>query len=106
MQKVRITSAATDQRTAPAECTLFRMALTFSALREQVCETVHLLHEYGLVVMHSGNASGIDRDSGLVLIKPSGVDITSLRPEHLAVTDLSGAKVDAARVPDGISSPL
>ena len=59
-----------------------------------------------LVTMHSGNASGIDRESGLVLIKPSGVDYDKLRPEDLAVVDLEGKPVAAGKVPDGVSSGL
>jgi len=43
--------------------------------------------------MHSGNASGIDRKKGLVLIKPSGMDYDALRPADLVVTDLEGRKV-------------
>lgn len=47
----------------------------------------------GLVTMHSGNASGIDRKRGLVVIKPSGMDYDKLRPLDLVVTDLEGRKV-------------
>jgi len=43
--------------------------------------------------MHSGNASGIDRRKGLVLIKPSGMDYDALRPVDLVLTDLEGRKV-------------
>jgi L-ribulose-5-phosphate 4-epimerase len=64
------------------------------------------LPELGLVVMHSGNASGVDRESGLVLIKPSGVDYETLRPEDLAVVTLDGEPVGAAEVPDGIAPTL
>jgi L-ribulose-5-phosphate 4-epimerase len=41
-----------------------------------------------------GNASGIDREKGLVVIKPSGVDYKSLKPEHMVVTDLAGNIVE------------
>jgi L-ribulose-5-phosphate 4-epimerase len=56
--------------------------------------------------MHSGNASGIDRERGLVLIKPSGVDYGALRPEDLAVLTLDGGRADPAQVPDGVSTDL
>ena len=46
----------------------------------------------GLVTMHSGNASGIDRKHGLVIIKPSGMDYDRLRPADLVMTDLEGHK--------------
>jgi L-ribulose-5-phosphate 4-epimerase len=47
----------------------------------------------GLVTMHAGNASGIDRKRGLVLIKPSGMDYDRLRPVDMVVTDLEGRKM-------------
>jgi L-ribulose-5-phosphate 4-epimerase len=47
-----------------------------------------------LVLFTFGNASGIDRPRGLVVIKPSGVDYGSLKPEDLVVTDLDGRIVD------------
>src|ERR1700730_10229001 len=48
----------------------------------------------GLVLSPFGNASGVDREMGLVVIKPSGVDYDDLRPEHMVVTDLDGKIVD------------
>ena len=47
----------------------------------------------GLVTMHAGNASGIDRKSGRVLIKPSGMDYDRMRPADMVVTDLEGRKL-------------
>ena len=44
----------------------------------------------GLVLYTFGNASGIDRDQALVVIKPSGVPYNKMKSEHLVVTDLSG----------------
>ncbi|MBI3568259.1 MAG: class II aldolase/adducin family protein [Gemmatimonadetes bacterium] len=79
---------------------------TFADLRQQVCEANHDLHRHGLVHAHSGNASGIDREAGVVLIKPSGVDIQTLRPEALVATALDGRRLAAREVPDGIASPL
>jgi L-ribulose-5-phosphate 4-epimerase len=78
----------------------------FAALREEVWRVNMALPRAGLVVMHSGNASGIDRPSGLVLIKPSGIDYEALRPADLCVVDLGGTPIEAGRVPDGIASPL
>ncbi|HET7100930.1 MAG TPA: class II aldolase/adducin family protein, partial [Terriglobia bacterium] len=43
--------------------------------------------------MHAGNASGLDRKQGLVVIKPSGMDYDKLRPQDMVVTDLEGRKV-------------
>ncbi|MGH9451853.1 MAG: L-ribulose-5-phosphate 4-epimerase [Terriglobia bacterium] len=47
----------------------------------------------GLVTMHSGNASGVDRKKGLVLIKPSGMDYDRMRPADLVATDLDGRQI-------------
>jgi L-ribulose-5-phosphate 4-epimerase len=80
--------------------------MDFEALREEVWWANTQLPAAGLVVMHSGNASGIDRERGLVLIKPSGVDYDRLRPEDLAVVTLDGEPARADAVPDGISTHL
>jgi L-ribulose-5-phosphate 4-epimerase len=63
-------------------------------LKEQTLEAnLELVHR-GLVLYTFGNASGIDREQGLVVIKPSGVDYDKLKPEHMVVTDLNGAIVE------------
>jgi L-ribulose-5-phosphate 4-epimerase len=59
-------------------------------LKEQVLEANLELVRQGLVVFTFGNASGIDRDRGLVVIKPSGVDYTALAASDMVVTDLDG----------------
>ena len=59
-------------------------------LREEVLEANLELVRCGLVLYTFGNASGIDRDKALVVIKPSGVPYDKMKPEHLAVTDLDG----------------
>ncbi|HEV2493573.1 MAG TPA: L-ribulose-5-phosphate 4-epimerase [Terriglobia bacterium] len=66
---------------------------TLEQLRREVWEANLGIYRAGLVTMHSGNASGIDRRRGLVIIKPSGMDYHKLRPADLAVTDLEGRKV-------------
>jgi len=53
----------------------------------------------GLVLYTFGNASGIDRAEGLVVIKPSGVDYDELRPEHMVITDLDGKVVEGTLRP-------
>jgi len=52
------------------------------------------LPKRGLVTYTWGNVSGIDREKGLFVIKPSGVDYDALRPEDLVVMDLKGNKVE------------
>ena len=53
-----------------------------------------LLPKYGLVTFTWGNVSGIDRESGLFVIKPSGVEYDRLKPEDMVVMDLNGNKVE------------
>jgi L-ribulose-5-phosphate 4-epimerase len=65
----------------------------FEQLRHEVWEANLGIYRAGLVTMHSGNASGIDRKRGLVLIKPSGMDYEKMRPSDLVVTDMEGRKV-------------
>ena len=57
-------------------------------LRKTVCEANLELPERGLVIYTWGNVSGIDRDKGLVVIKPSGVEYKELTPDKMAVVDL------------------
>ncbi len=66
---------------------------SFQQLRREVWEANQGVFRGGLVTMHAGNASGIDRRRGLVLIKPSGVDYDRIQPADLVVTDLAGRKV-------------
>ena len=63
-------------------------------LREDVLEANLELVRGGLVLYTFGNASGIDRGKGLVVIKPSGVPYNKMKPEHLVVSDLSGRIVE------------
>lgn len=62
-------------------------------LKEQVCQANLELVREGLVVQTFGNASGIDRASGCVVIKPSGVAYDAMRPEHMVVVALESAQV-------------
>jgi L-ribulose-5-phosphate 4-epimerase len=59
-----------------------------AALREAVWAANQAIVRAGLVTLSFGNASGIDRDGRLMLIKPSGVPYTDLRPEDLVAVDL------------------
>jgi L-ribulose-5-phosphate 4-epimerase len=68
-------------------------------LREAVLEANLELVRRGLVLYTFGNASGVDRERGLVVIKPSGVEYDELRPEDMVVTDLDGKIVDGTLKP-------
>ena len=61
-------------------------------LKEQVYEANMMLPKYGLVTFTWGNVSAIDREGGLVVIKPSGIDYEKLRPEDMAVVDLEAIR--------------
>ena len=64
--------------------------MSLEALREEVFEANQELVRRGLVIFTFGNASGFDRESERVVIKPSGVPYEALRPQDLVVTDLEG----------------
>ena len=68
--------------------------ISLDTLKEQVLEANLELVRQGLVLFTFGNASGIDRHRGLVVIKPSGVDYSALAPADMVVTDLDGKVVD------------
>ena len=63
-------------------------------LREEVLEANLELLRHGLVLYTFGNASGIDREQGLIVIKASGVAYDEMKPEHIVVTDLQGQIVE------------
>jgi L-ribulose-5-phosphate 4-epimerase len=70
---------------------------------EKLCEEVYQLHlelpKNGLVTWTSGNVSGRDPETGLVVIKPSGIMYEDLTPEDLVVLDLSGKIVQGSLKP-------
>ena len=63
-------------------------------LKKTVCEANLLLPKHGLVTFTWGNVSGIDREKGLVVIKPSGVPYDGMQPEDMVVVDLDGKLVE------------
>ena len=63
-------------------------------LKKAVCAANLDLVRHGLVTFTWGNVSGIDRESGLVVIKPSGVDYEGMTPEDMVVVDLMGSVVE------------
>lgn len=63
-------------------------------LKEKVYRANMQLVEYGLVVLTWGNVSGIDREKGLFVIKPSGVPYSSMTADDMVVMDLNGNKVE------------
>jgi L-ribulose-5-phosphate 4-epimerase len=73
-------------------------------LREEVWQANLDLVEYGLVILTFGNASGFDRASGLMVIKPSGVAYDKLRPADMVVVDLDG-KVAGGKLAPSSDTP-
>lgn len=63
-------------------------------LKEQVCKANLMLPQHNLVVFTWGNVSGIDRESGLFVIKPSGVPYDELTPDDMVVVNLNGQKIE------------
>ncbi len=64
-------------------------------LKKQVCEANLELPKYGLVTFTWGNVSGVDREKGLMVIKPSGVEYDGMTPDDMVVVSLAtGEKVE------------
>ena len=63
------------------------------SLKKQVCEANLELVKRGVVIYTWGNVSGIDREKGLMVIKPSGVDYDGMKPEDMVVVDLISGDV-------------
>lgn len=68
-------------------------------LKRTVCEANLLLPKHRLVTLTWGNASGIDREAGLIVIKPSGVDYEGMTPDDMVVVDLDGNVVEGSHRP-------
>ncbi|WP_288887754.1 L-ribulose-5-phosphate 4-epimerase AraD [uncultured Eubacterium sp.] len=68
-------------------------------LKEQVCDMNKRLQKLGLVEFTWGNASALDKESGLVVIKPSGVEYDELSPKKMVVLDLDGNTIDGVLKP-------
>lgn len=61
-------------------------------LKKKVCEANSMLPEYNLVTFTWGNVSAVDREKGLVVIKPSGVSYKNMKPGDMVVVDLESGK--------------
>jgi L-ribulose-5-phosphate 4-epimerase len=68
-------------------------------LKKEVLQANLDLVKYGLVVFTWGNASAIDREKGLVVIKPSGVAYDEMKPDDMVVVDLEGKTVEGKLKP-------
>lgn len=68
-------------------------------LKQTVLEANLLLPRHGLITFTWGNVSGIDREKGLIVIKPSGVEYDGMKAEDMVVVDLDGNRVEGRYKP-------
>ena len=68
-------------------------------LKETVFNANLELVKHGLVIFTWGNVSAVDRDSNLIVIKPSGVSYDDMKPEHMVVVDMDGHVVEGSFKP-------
>ena len=68
-------------------------------LKEEVLAANLDLPRHGLVTFTWGNVSAIDRERGLVVIKPSGVEYAHMKLEDMVVVDLHGKQIDGNKRP-------
>ena len=73
-------------------------------LKQRVFEQNFALVKHGLVTLTWGNVSAIDRATGLVVIKPSGVDYSTMKAEDMVVVDLNGKVVEGKYRPSSDTS--
>ncbi|WP_319387812.1 class II aldolase/adducin family protein [uncultured Cohaesibacter sp.] len=69
------------------------------ALKEEVCDQNHELPRNNLVVGSGGNVSGRDKETGLIVIKPSGVKFAKLTPDTMVVIDIDGNVIEGEMKP-------
>jgi L-ribulose-5-phosphate 4-epimerase len=74
-------------------------------LKAEVCRSNLDLVTEGLVIQTWGNASAVDRESGLVVIKPSGVPYSEMRPEHMVVVSLADGKMVEGKLKPSSDTP-
>ena len=74
-------------------------------LKKQVCEANLQLVAEGLVVQTFGNASGADRSSGHMVIKPSGVAYNGMKPEHMVVVSLESGEIVEGKLRPSSDAP-
>lgn len=74
-------------------------------LKRDVCQANLDLVKEGLVIQTWGNASGMDRGKGLMVIKPSGVPYAKMRPEHMVVLELESGKIVEGKLNPSSDTP-
>jgi L-ribulose-5-phosphate 4-epimerase len=79
--------------------------MDLTELRREVLWANKMLPASGLVTMHSGNASGLDRSTGRLVIKPSGVDYETLRADDLVEVDLKTGESIGTKLRPSVDLP-
>ena len=74
-------------------------------LKAEVCKANLDLVAEGLVIQTWGNASGVDREHGVIVIKPSGVPYSEMKPEHMVVVSLADGKVVEGKLKPSSDTP-
>ena len=80
-------------RVTPRSLCLCVKVFMLEKLKAEVCKANLDLVAEGLVIQTWGNASGVDRERGLMVIKPSGVPYAGMKPKHMVVVSLETGKV-------------
>lgn len=73
--------------------------MMLETLRQEVCRANMALPTHGLVTWTSGNVSGRDPETGLVVIKPSGLLFEELTPANMVIVDINGKVIEADHGP-------
>ena len=74
-------------------------------LKKNVCEANLLLPKYGLVTFTWGNVSAVDRATGMMVIKPSGVEYDEMKPEDMVVVSIKTGEVREGRYRPSSDTP-
>ena len=77
----------------------------FEKLKAEVCQANLDLVTKGLVIQTWGNASGVDRERGVIVIKPSGVPYAEMKPELMVVVSLADGKVVEGKLKPSSDTP-
>lgn len=75
------------------------------ALKEQVYEANMLLPKHGLITFTWGNVSAVDREKGVLVIKPSGVEYDMMKPEDMVVVDIETGKTVEGKLNPSSDTP-
>jgi L-ribulose-5-phosphate 4-epimerase len=73
--------------------------MTYKALRKDVCDANHELQKINLTFLGRGEVSGLDRERGVMVVKPASISHERLTPEDMLVLDFSGSRLEGTLAP-------